>query len=661
MKNPILHIFLFLYFFPAVVSGQATVEEIDSLKKALSDAADAREKADIMCYLGDAYETRNIDSAILYLRGALQVAEKLRDLAFTSRVYCLLGQVYQNEDRVKSTEYILKALDFAEHSGDSSQIAYTYNIVGSHYRVSGELDKAIPFFDKAILIRKAQRDSASIAVCYNNLGIVYMMQGEYDQGLDYWQQSLNLKLAVGDSIAAAHSMCNIAIYYKDIGRILEALDYTNDAILIELRNGDLRGVTHGYLLLGEIYLKTENYPKAIASYKLSLEYADSIKSEYEKMEPLYGIAMAYKRSGNYEEATYALEDYCRLYQKFNDENTGRISKELGTKYETEKKEKENLLLKNQNVTKDLELKEEEARTLFLLIGLSLAMAMIVVIFLALRRVRQAKLQVEEQKHIVEEKNKEITDSINYAKRIQAAILPPLRIVKQNLPESFILYKPKDIVACDFYWLEKTKDVLLLAAADCTGHGVPGAMVSVICNNGLNRAVREHGLNDPGKILDKTREIVISEFEKSDDEVKDGMDISLVGFYHNKQVAGVSKTVVEWAGANNPLWVIRKGTKEIQEIKADKQPIGKFSEAKPFTSHALSLDKGDSLYIFTDGYQDQFGGEKGKKFKAASLRNLLLENVDKPMAEQQKILETSFDQWKGNFEQVDDVCLIGVRL
>jgi serine phosphatase RsbU (regulator of sigma subunit) len=660
--NPrFVHMIFFLLGFSAYDAVAETREELDSLKKLLQTTSDPRDRGGVMLELSSVYSAINIDSAILYAEGAYQLAMTLKDLSFQSKVCCVLGTIYQNEDEVKSTEYIFKGLDLAELSGDSSQVAYTYNIVGTHYRIAGDMDKAIDFFNRAIAIRLAQQDSSNVAVCYNNIGIVYMIKGEYDTGIKFWEKSLELKLATGQEIPAAHTMSNIAIYYKDIDRIFEALDYTNKSIEIQMRLGDYRGVSHGYGLLGDIYSKTENWPKAIEAYHISVAYCDSINSEFEKIEPVYGLAFAQKNNGQYLDAFNTLDYYCYLYKKFNDEEIEQISADMQTRYETEKKEKENLVLKNQNDTKDLKLKEEEKRTLLLLIGLSVAVVLIIFIFLVLRRVRQAKLQVEEQKHIVEEKNKEITDSINYAKRIQAAILPSNRIVKEYLPDSFIMYKPKDIVAGDFYWMEKTKTALLVAAADCTGHGVPGAMVSVICNNGLNRAVREYGLTDPAKILDKTREIVISEFEKSDDEVKDGMDISLFALYPQLSQNGEQRIIVEWAGANNPLWVVRKGSAEVQEIKADKQPIGKFSESKPFTSHALDLRKGDTIYVFTDGYQDQFGGEKGKKFKAATLRGLLLENIEKSMPEQLKIVESAFEEWKGNLEQIDDVCLIGVRL
>ena len=282
---------------------------------------------------------------------------------------------------------------------------------------------------------------------------------------------------------------------------------------------------------------------------------------------------------------------------------------------------------------------------------------LIFVFNRLRVTRKQKAVIEEQKEEVElahneleEKNKEITDSIQYAKRIQNAILPQAMVVKKYLQESFILYKPKDIVAGDFYWLEPSKNKVLFAAADCTGHGVPGAMVSVVCNNGLNRSVREYGLTDPGEILNKTREIVVKEFEKSEEEVKDGMDIALCSIEGN---------TLEYAGAHNPLWIIRNG--ELLETKANKQPIGQFDNPEPYTTHTLELQKGDSIYIFSDGYVDQFGGEKGKKLKTANFKKLLLSIQKENMSTQKHLIDEAFENWKGNLEQLDDVCVIGVRV
>jgi serine phosphatase RsbU (regulator of sigma subunit) len=277
----------------------------------------------------------------------------------------------------------------------------------------------------------------------------------------------------------------------------------------------------------------------------------------------------------------------------------------------------------------------------------------------------SELQV--QKNLVEEKQKEIVDSINYAKHLQEAILPGETILKSELQKSgsdyFIFYKPKDIVAGDFYFFEKKNGVLFFAAADCTGHGVPGAMVSVVCSAALNRSVLEFNLTNTGEILNKTRELVLETFSKHDSGVKDGMDISLVAIEFD-QAGGSFQCSVKWSGANNPLWYFVKDTENtyvFKEIKADKQPIGKTESPKPFTQHELNLRKGDMLYLFTDGFADQFGGEKGKKFKYKQLNEVLAEICSLEMNAQKTTLEKRFDDWKGRLEQVDDVCIIGLRL
>lgn len=277
------------------------------------------------------------------------------------------------------------------------------------------------------------------------------------------------------------------------------------------------------------------------------------------------------------------------------------------------------------------------------------------------KVAERTQDLQLQKEMVEHKNKEIVDSINYAKRLQQAILPTLNAVYTNLPSSFILYKPKDIVAGDFYWMEKVSEPdgserILLAAADCTGHGVPGAMVSVVGANGLERCVKEFMLHKPADILDKLTDLVIKTFDTTEEEVKDGMDITLVSI--NKE----NKTL-EFAGANNPLWIIRRDIEglELIEVKADKQPIGKFDYRKPFTNHTIQLQEGDCVYLFTDGYADQFGGPQGKKFKYKTLKDLLMSLYESNMQMQHIKINEAFEDWKAEYEQVDDVCIIGFRL
>lgn len=300
-------------------------------------------------------------------------------------------------------------------------------------------------------------------------------------------------------------------------------------------------------------------------------------------------------------------------------------------------------------------------------------------------IEDQKLILENQKHILEEKNTEIMDSITYAKRIQTAILPSDKFFAETLPEAFVLYKPKDIIAGDFYWLENVSEDnrLLFAAADCTGHGVPGAMVSVVCNNALNRSVREFNLLNPSEILDKTRELVIEQFEKSESEVKDGMDISMISIHKKPN----NELQLDWSGANNPIWIVRKNDEINQlqtinqnsceevlrepnveengfvlfEMKPDKQPIGKYADPKPFTNWTISVQKGDALYIFTDGYQDQFGGDRGKKFMASKMKKMILEFQSESIHLHKELLNERFETYRGDHEQIDDVCIIGIKI
>lgn len=271
-----------------------------------------------------------------------------------------------------------------------------------------------------------------------------------------------------------------------------------------------------------------------------------------------------------------------------------------------------------------------------------------------RLLRKRNTDISFKNKLISHKNKEIMDSIIYAKRIQSAILPPERLVKSYLDNSFVLYLPKDIVAGDFYWMEHIGDTILFAAADCTGHGVPGALVSVMCHNALNRSVKEFNLKSPEKILNKTRELVLEEFSQSDDNMNDGMDISLCAL--NRKT-----NEMLWAGANNPLWIIEESSKVIQEVKPDKQPVGQHRKQSDFTLHRIKLKKNDTIYIFTDGLQDQFGGPHGKKFKPTRLRKLFLSIQHLTMHEQRDKIKEELNNWKSEHEQVDDICIIAVKV
>ncbi len=270
-------------------------------------------------------------------------------------------------------------------------------------------------------------------------------------------------------------------------------------------------------------------------------------------------------------------------------------------------------------------------------------------------IRKQKDEIEKQKDDIEEQKTAIMDSIHYAKRIQNAILPVPEYWENNLPNSFVLYKPKDIVSGDFYWMQKKQSRVMIAAVDCTGHGVPGAFMSIVGNNQLDYAVNVKNARNANEILDQLNSGVTRSLhqKKAGSSVKDGMDIALCSI-------DMKDKVLDYAGAFNPLYLVRNG--EIQIYKGDKFPIGAFmdEELQSFTNHEIQLQKGDSIYIFSDGYADQFGGEKGKKFKYRQFQNLILEIQSKSMQEQRDILDKTITEWMGDLEQVDDILVIGAQ-
>lgn len=360
-----------------------------------------------------------------------------------------------------------------------------------------------------------------------------------------------------------------------------------------------------------------------------------------------------------------------LFNKANSSNKDNIAAqltELAIKYESTKKEKAiSELQKDKELNdvklqaKDVEISSREktiAYFIFALIGFGISTIFIVRSNILRKKMNQElaiqKAEIEQQKHLVEEKHKEITDSINYAERIQKSFLATKDTLDENLKDYFIFFKPKDVVSGDFYWAETLLNGnFALATADSTGHGVPGSIMSLLNITSLEKAIETE--SEPANILNTTRNIIINRLKKdgSPDGGKDGMDCSLVVFDRKN-----NKLIV--SAAHNPVWIVR-GTQVI-EIKADKMPVGKHdNQHVPFTQHEMDLQKGDIVYTLTDGFPDQFGGDKGKKFMSKNLRELLLANASVPMAQQKDLLENTFTTWKQNLEQVDDVTVIGVKI
>jgi tetratricopeptide (TPR) repeat protein len=554
----------------------------------------------------------------------------------------------------------LKALRINEQIDPGKESTEILLGLGNVYLAKGSVEQALKYYQDALNAAQNQKLKPDAAQALNNIGNIYNNKKDYEKGLQNLLQALELKEQYGAGKGEiANSLVNIGNVYcikKDYDK---ALDYYTRTLKLSEESGNKNGLSLSQINIGMLYGKMGDFPKEIAFLQKGIVLAKELGRK-DLLKDAYGeLADAYSKQKEFEKAFQYHTLYSSLKDTLLNETNTRSINELQTQYQTEKKEKEITLLTQEKEIEAVRLGRQRVLTYSILGGLLLVLTGAGFITRSLRITRKQKHIIERQKEVVEEqkgvvetKNKEITDSITYAKRLQKAILPRRRDIHMVFPVSFVLFLPKDIVSGDFYWMEKANDSILIAAGDCTGHGVGGAMLTIVCSNALNRAVKEFHLTEPGIILDKVRELVIETFEKSGSEIHDGMDISLASI--NK-----SSGEIKWAGANNPLWYIVGGL--IKEQKADKQPIGKTDNPLPFTTHTLKLTAGDSLFLFTDGFADQFGGPMGKKFKYKAFQELLSANATLAPKDQTSNLEEAFATWKGNLEQVDDVCVIGIRL
>ena len=485
-------------------------------------------------------------------------------------------------------------------------------------------------------IEKAESDSIKIVLYNEWSNISYIYEEEHQQELKINQTIVKLcnKNILSESNKLKKnwfkeklwiSLNNIGHYYNDRGDLNNAVNYFTQCskILKEVNNPNSLSIT--YTIIGNIYQDLKNDKKALIYFQKSLEIEENLRKNSEKRIILAHISDSIERVKAKE-----------LHQ-------------LELEGEKEKSKK------NQAIA-DLKLKSKNKVQNILIGGILLFVLSFIFMFFQWKKTKSQNKTIIKQHQLLDESHKEITDSINYAKNIQDALMTSVVYLNDVLPESFIFLKPKDVVSGDYYWVHKTNDdEVFFTVADCTGHGVPGAFMSMIGNSLLNENIIENKIKTPAVILDNMRENIINSLNQKNPEKanKDGMDMALCKF--NK-----TKMTVEFAGANNPLVHIRNG--EINHIKANYQPVSISAGAKkPFTNHEIKVKKGDMLYIYSDGFADQFGGPKGKKYMSRKFRDYLASISSFSAKDQEEKLQAEFYRWKGSQEQIDDVCIMGVKI
>ena len=648
------------------------------------------------------YSYSNTDSAIYFGTKAIELAEKINDIMRLSLAHRRVGIAYiNNSNEIKSIFHQEKSYELAKQIGFKKGMANALNNIGVIYMNVENYNLALDYLLRGVKLREDLKDSATLNSSYYNLAIIYESINNLKLARSYFIKSLQLAEKKASISDLAYSYDGIGGIFVSENKLDSALIFYQFALDLNLKSGNAYHIIKSYSHFSFVYF-------ALKNYKVSNEYCykglpllkqlespidagnlySRIFENYMQLKQLdsasYYGAKAYEvwlKEKNYSGLTRVAYNLSELHQRLGDFKTAyqflyqsRIyrdsvdvnqkSKEIAQKqlqYEFDKKaaadsivfaEKEKVV--NAKIeANNAKLKQEKILRYVLIFGISGILLFLYFVYKQFNLtkkqnavIEEQKTEVEKQKHVIEEKQKEMFDSINYAKRLQHAILPSSRAISEHL-NHFVYYKPKDIIAGDFYYYEDYNNHLFIAACDCTGHGIPGAMVSVVCSNALTKAITEFQLTDPAAILAKTRELVIDNFKSSDEAIKDGMDASII--VYNKQTKAI-----EWSGANNPIWIIKNG--ELEEIKPDKQPVAFYDYSKDFTTVKIENTANTSYYLITDGYADQFGGPNGKKYKYKSLKEFLIQQSSLPMMEQELSLGTNFENWKGSLEQLDDVTI-----
>ena len=683
-------------------------------------------KADYYNELSYFYCVLSTDSSLKYAKISGDISKKAKYSTGLAKSYINIGRVYYYQDNwAMALDWDLKGLKVYEQIGDQKGIADSYRNIANVYLNQDQMDKSNEYYNKGMEIYRVIGDKKGIANCMRGVAANYMEQGKLDSVETILRNAYVLYSEINDIKNQSTVISMLGRVFKDKGIPDSALVYFNKALEMKEKMGDKKGVSIVHLNLGEIYITKKKYSLAEKSLLKSEAVASDIKSLdiqnkcYGLLSDIYALNKSYEKAYKYHFKYKISGD--SLFSKSQTQKQTELEMQFAFEKERElaKAEQDKL-----DAVKAAEIKQARFMRNISFAGLALAFAFIVLIYINYRNKKKAnalltkqKLEIEqknqilnqqneeiksqrdeletqskflmkqgdkiakqhekirEQMEIVNHQKKEIMDSIHYAKRIQMAILPPNESISNYLKEYFILYMPKDVVSGDFYWFDHVGDTLLFAAVDCTGHGVPGAFMSIVGSNGLNMAVRVHKTRKPSVILDHLDDSVVETLRQSDKtDIKDGMDIALCAYNSANQT-------LDFSGANNPLYIIRKKENlthpdnelttscmenenlAMFEIKGDKQPIGAIENRKKFKNYTFKTLPGDTYFLFSDGFADQFGGDVpgGKKYKYSRMKEFFLSIQNHPMEKQRQLAEAEFNNWKGKLEQVDDILIIGIRV
>ena len=680
-------------------------------------------KAEALWYEGRIYNrTGKGEEAIEAYHKALEIYEELGERNQIANILNGIGSYYSaRTDYQNAIEYYERTLKIHEELGNERGLGIVMNNLGNQHLQLGNFDEAFNYYQQASEIFREIDFDRGTAATLTGMAIIYESLGQFNSVLDVYQEVLDIRRKQGDKYELANTLSNIAvtyslmlndslesrygsnyqdsIYIKGLQPGIEfgqkSIEYNLQALNLRREIGHSRGVAITLANLGTVYQSLGNFDKANEFFTEWMELPEEVQDDDTKVSVNIGLGRyalyeedfskaiiyfnnAYRLANEINKKTYireAARNLSDLYEKTNNferaleyfkrfhnvnnsliqENTRNQIHEMQVKYETEAQEIENEILRKNQLINETKLKNSRRALIASIIILLVFAGLVIQLIRQNNLRRKANEELAKKNQLIIEQTQEIKDSIQYASRIQNALLPPENYMHKLLPEQFLIYRPRDIVSGDYYWMKEKGDKVVTIVADCTGHGVPGAFMSMLGIAFLNEIFSKHEKLSTDLVLNELRSQVMTSLHQTgkEGESQDGMDVSLF-------ILDRKKMELEYSGANNSLVIFRNG--EMIELKADKMPIGiHTSTDKSFSRKEIKLEKNDMLYAFSDGYPDQFGGPKGKKFMIRKFKALLGKIHNLPVDEQKDSLERTLDDWMADTSQIDDILVMGVRV
>jgi len=629
-------------------------ERIRTLRFKLKSPASSFQKVDILNELAWLLRYEDTHEAQKLCSEALKLSHKIeypRGIAY-ARLYQAVTQflLAPNGDLIQN---LLDSMDYFQETDEEEMgLSISLNFLAMANESYGDYERGLEYAQDALREAEQIRYREGEGDALSTLGLIYSRLSDFNKSLESYNESLTIRKEIGNNKAISSSLNLIARTHSLAGDYDKALSFYQQGLDLRTRIDDKSGLPWTYLGIASLHERTGDYKKALNEYQISRELNKTAGEKRCHLQCLMGEGRAYLKLRELDQGYKSLRQSLQLAEELNAkplifeahralgeyfELSGdyKTALEHFKQYQLMEKEVVNAesqnRLKNQQIAFAIERSKREAE------------------IYQLKNVELKKAYDE-----IEIKNREITDSIRYALRIQDAVLPPEEVFSKFMPEHFILFRPRDIVSGDFYWMTQKDHFTVFVAADCTGHGIPGAFMSMLGISFLNDIVGNMENLQANLILEQLRlQVIISLHQTGKEgEAKDGMDLSLCIFDHETQE-------LQFSGAYNSIYHIRKG--ELTELKADRMPIAiHWKMDGKFTNQMIQIIEGDTVYMFSDGYADQFGGPEGKKIKCKPVKDLLLSIQDQSMDEQNDRIEQYFDEWKGSLPQVDDVIVIGLK-